>query len=293
MSAVKLVRTIQEARDAVGAARRRSHQIGLVPTMGFLHEGHLSLLDRCRELAEYLVMSVYVNPLQFGPSEDFDEYPRSLDRDLAAAEERGVDLVFAPSDAELYPREVAVVVAPKRLADRLCGLSRPTHFEGVLTVVSKLFHIVQPDVAVFGQKDFQQAVLIERMVADLDMPVRVEVAPTVRDPDGLAMSSRNEYLSPEEREGARSLSRGLAAAVSAFRAGKRDVDALRGEALGVMEATAGVDVEYVELVSRSDLEPVSCAGTDTVLAVAARVGGTRLIDNAHLSSPDPDLAALL
>jgi pantoate--beta-alanine ligase len=261
--------------------------------MGFLHEGHLSLVDRCRELAGYTVMSIYVNPLQFGPSEDFDQYPRALERDLASAAERGVDLVFAPDDRELYPTELAVTVTPRRLADRLCGLSRPGHFEGVLTVVSKLFGIVRPDLAVFGQKDFQQAVLIRRMVADLDMPVSIEVAPTVREADGIAMSSRNEYLSADQRRRALSISRGLAGAVRSFRSGERDAAMIRQGVLRTIEAAGGVDVEYVEVISADELEPVLAAEQDTVVVVAARVGDTRLIDNVLLGAPDPGLGELL
>jgi pantoate--beta-alanine ligase len=261
--------------------------------MGFLHEGHLSLVDRCRELAGYAVISIYVNPLQFGPSEDFDQYPRALERDLALAAERGVDLVFAPDDRELYPTELTVTVAPGRLAQRLCGLSRPGHFAGVLTVVNKLFGIVQPDIAVFGQKDFQQAVLIRKMVTDLDMPVSVEVAPTVREADGIAMSSRNEYLSADERRRALSISRGLAGAVRSFRSGERDAATIRQGVLGTMEAAGGIDVEYIEVVSADEVEPVERADEDTVVVVAARVGTTRLIDNARLGAPDPGLVKLL
>jgi len=290
---VKLVRTISDIREQVARARAGGRTIGLVPTMGFLHEGHLSLVDRCRELSDYVVMSIYVNPLQFAPNEDFGSYPRGLGRELAVAEQRGVDLVFTPDDRQLYPGKPAVAVTPRRLNDRLCGLGRPTHFEGVLTVVAKLFGIVRPDVAVFGQKDFQQAVLIERMVADLDMPVRVDVAPTVRESDGIAMSSRNAYLTKEQRARARSLSRGLAAAVAAFRAGERAVERLRSVILQTMEAAGGVDVEYVEIVSAHELEPAEMAGDDTVAAVAARVGSTRLIDNVRLARPDPGLAKLL
>ncbi len=290
---MKLVRTISEVRQEVDRARAGGRRIGLVPTMGHLHEGHLSLVDRCRQLADYVVMSIYVNPLQFGPAEDFDRYPRDLERDLAAAQARGVDLVFAPDDRELYPVPISVVVTPRRLADRLCGLSRPGHFEGVLTVVCKLFAIVQPDVGVFGQKDFQQAVLIEKMVADLNLPVRVELAPTIREPDGLAMSSRNEYLSPEERQRALSISRALAAAVAVYRSGQREAAELRADILHTLQAAGGIDVEYVEIVSAGGLEPVARADEDAVVAVAARVGKTRLIDNVRLARPDPGLERLL
>ncbi len=290
---MKLVKTISEVRAEVERARSSGRSIGLVPTMGFLHEGHLSLVDRCRELAAYVVMSIFVNPLQFGPSEDFDEYPRALERDIALAGERGVDLVFAPDDRELYPTELTVTVTPRRLADRLCGRSRPGHFEGVLTVVGKLFGIVQPAVAVFGQKDFQQAVLIQKMVTDLDMPVTIEVAPTVREADGIAMSSRNGYLSADERGRALSLSRGLAEAVRSFRSGARDAATIRQSVLGTMEAAGGVEVEYVEVVSADELEPVEQADEDTVVVLAARVGTTRLIDNVRLGKPDPGLVELL
>jgi len=261
--------------------------------MGHLHEGHLSLVDHCRQLADYVVMSIYVNPLQFGPGEDFEKYPRDLERDLAAAEGRGVDLVFAPDDRELYPGPLSVAVTPRRLAERLCGLSRPGHFEGVLTVVCKLFGIVEPDVSVFGQKDFQQAVLIEKMVADLNLPVRIEVVPTVRESDGLAMSSRNAYLSPEERQRAQSISRALAGAVKAFRSGQRGTAELRAGILRTLEAGGGLDIEYVEIVSADELQPVARAGDDAVVAVAARVGLTRLIDNVRLARPDPGLERLL
>ncbi|UCC74824.1 MAG: pantoate--beta-alanine ligase [Gemmatimonadota bacterium] len=289
---MKTVRTISEVREEVRRARSAGRTVGLVPTMGFLHEGHLSLVDRCRELSDYVVMSIFVNPLQFGPSEDFDHYPRNLERDLDLAEERGVDLVFAPDDRELYPGAMTVAVTPRRLADRLCGLSRPGHFEGVLTVVSKLFGIVQPDIGVFGQKDFQQAVLIAKTAADLNMAIRVEVAPTVREPDGLAMSSRNEYLSEADRRRALSLSRALAAAVRAFQSGERDAGLIRSGVVEILEA-AGVEVEYAEVVSADELAPVERVEEGTVVVVAARVGATRLIDNVRLGRPDRGLAELL
>lgn len=290
---MRVIEAIPALRQAVAAARAAGRSIGFVPTMGYLHEGHLSLVDRCRGLADWVVISIYVNPLQFGPDEDFDRYPRDLEGDLKSASDRGVDIVFAPGDRELYPQPPRVTVNAGPLADRLCGLSRPTHFHGVLTVVAKLFGIVQPDVAVFGQKDFQQAVLIERMVADLDMPVRVEVAPTVRDPDGLAMSSRNAYLSPEERSSALAIPNGLAAAVAAFRAGERSGPALRSRILESLESAMGLRVEYVEIVSRDGLDTVERANEDSVAAVAARVGATRLIDNASLAGRDPGLERLL
>ena len=273
------VATRAELRQAL---ERRPGRIGFVPTMGCLHEGHLSLVDRARARADTVVLSVYVNPLQFGPSEDLARYPRDLERDAALAAARGVDVLFAPDDAEMYPRGTPEVrVAPGPLADRLCGRFRPGHFEGVLTVVAKLFHIVRPDVAVFGQKDYQQAVLVRRMAEDLDFPVAIEVAPTVREPDGLAMSSRNTYLSAAERVRACALFRGLSRAQEAFRQGERRADTLCALVLRTLEEH-DVRPQYVELVHPETLAPLAAAEPGSVLAVAAFVGTTRLIDNVIL-----------
>lgn len=275
-----VVRTKAEVRRAV--AGMRPQRIALVPTMGYLHEGHLSLVDRARELADRVVLSIFVNPLQFGPQEDLDRYPRDLERDVELAMGRGVDLIFAPDVQEMYPGgEPIVRVVPGRLGDTLCGAYRPGHFEGVLTVVAKLFGIVRPDVAVFGQKDFQQAVLIRRMVADLDLGIEIDVAPIVREPDGLAMSSRNVYLSPEERESALGLYRGLTRAAEAFAAGERDVERLRRLVHEELDRP-GVRVQYVEVVDPETLQPTQLASPGNVLAVAAFVGQTRLIDNVIL-----------
>jgi pantoate--beta-alanine ligase len=288
---VRRVATVAELRREVAAARARAGSPGpgagdavvsLVPTMGFLHEGHLRLVDRAREMAPWVVLSIFVNPTQFGPGEDFDRYPRNLDRDAELAERRGVALLFAPPVEEVYPAGDPVVrVMPGRMASGLCGATRPGHFEGVVTVVAKLFGMVQPDVAVVGQKDYQQATLIRRMVHDLDMPVRVDVVPVVREPDGLALSSRNAYLSGDERARARSLSAGLFAAAEAFGRGeRRRARLVEGVAARLREA--GADPEYIELVDPDTLEPLASAATGAVLAVAARVGATRLIDNVIL-----------
>ncbi|HEX6937830.1 MAG TPA: pantoate--beta-alanine ligase [Longimicrobiales bacterium] len=277
-----VVRTKAELRRAVAALR--PGRVALVPTMGYLHEGHLSLIDRARTRADHVVLSIFVNPLQFGPKEDFGRYPRDLERDVALAAERGVDLVFAPSVEEMYPDgEPAVRVVPTRMADTLCGAHRPGHFEGVLTVVAKLFGLVRPDVAVFGQKDYQQAVLIRRMVADLDLGIEIDVAPIVREPDGLAMSSRNVYLDAGERARALGLARALAHAAEAFRAGERDAGRLRDMVRAQLGAEPGVRVQYVELVHPDTLQPLDAAIEGGVLAVAAFVGGTRLIDNVILT----------
>jgi pantoate--beta-alanine ligase len=251
--------------------------------MGYLHEGHLALVDRARSTADVVALSLFVNPLQFGVGEDLERYPRDQQRDTRLAAERGVDMIFAPSTDEVYPRGQPVVrVSPGPLAHRLCGRFRPGHFEGVLTVVAKLFNILQPDVAIFGLKDFQQSVLIRRMVDDLDMPVEIQVAPTVREPDGLAMSSRNAYLSATERTAATSLYRGLSEASSAFRAGERDAARLCDVVVRTIQAEPPARVQYVELVAADTLEPLERAEPGTVIAVAAHVGATRLIDNVQL-----------
>jgi pantoate--beta-alanine ligase len=279
---LRLVHTVDEVRRAVRGVHAGGGTVALVPTMGYLHEGHLSLVDRARELADRVAMSIFVNPLQFGPGEDLARYPRDLERDLEMARSRGVDLVFAPEVDEMYPLgEPQVSVVPGALAERMEGAIRPGHFRGVLTVVAKLFGIFHPDVAVFGQKDFQQAALIRRMAMDLDQGVRVEVAPIVREPDGLAMSSRNVYLSPEERERALALSHGLERSRALFAAGERDAEALRASLWSAL-SVPGVEPGYAEVVDALTLEPVAQAVPGAVLLVAARVGRTRLIDNAVL-----------
>ena len=279
---MKLVRTKAELRSAVAELRNGGRTIAFVPTMGYLHDGHLSLLDRAAELADTTVLSIFVNPLQFAPTEDLSKYPRQLERDMAMAEKRGTHLVFAPGDDEMYPDgEPAIRVVPARMADRMCGAFRPGHFEGVLTVVAKLFNLVQPDVALFGQKDFQQATLIRRMVDDLDMPVRIEFGPIIRETDGLAMSSRNVYLKGADRQRALALSRGLFAARAAFDGGEQSparLSALVAEHL----AREGVEAQYIELAHPLTLEPVDVAERGSVLAIAAYIGTTRLIDNVVL-----------
>jgi pantoate--beta-alanine ligase len=284
----RLVRTKTEVRAWVAEQRAAGKRVALVPTMGYLHAGHLSLVDRARELADTVAMSIFVNPLQFGPTEDLDRYPRDLERDLELAASRGTELVFAPSAAEMYPEgEPRVFVLPdEEIGGRLDGGARPGHFRGVLTVVAKLFGIFTPDVAVFGQKDLQQAVLIRRMAADLDIPVRVEVAPIVREADGLAMSSRNVYLSAGERASALALSRALERARGLYAAGERDAGVLRA-ALWTGMSVPGVEPEYAEVVDPRTLGPVERAADGVFCAVAARVGKTRLIDNRELKTDSP------
>jgi len=270
----------EHARDV----RRGGRRLGFVPTMGALHAGHLALVADARTRADAVVLSVFVNPLQFGPGEDFARYPRDLPRDSGLAERAGVDVLWAPAPDAMYPEPPRVTVQPGPAGERLEGAVRPGHFAGVLTVVAKLLHAVEPDVAIFGRKDFQQAALIRRMVRDLGFPVEIVVAPTVREPDGLAMSSRNAYLDAGARAAAAALSRALATAVEAFRAGERGGTALSGRARRVLEAEPGVAIDYVACVAPDTVEPVEAVNGTSVLALAARVGGTRLIDNVVLGA---------
>jgi pantoate--beta-alanine ligase len=285
---VRLVTTRAELETALAPARRSEQRVAFVPTMGALHEGHLSLFDLARTLGDVVVTSIFVNPLQFAPGEDLARYPRSLERDTGLADARGVDVVFAPTVAELYVDAPArVVVTAPALTDRLCGAFRPGHFDGVLTVVAKLFNLVRPHSAVFGQKDLQQAALIRRMVQDLDFAIAIHVGPIVREADGLALSSRNAYLAADERRAARALSRALRAGAAAWRAGERSRAALLERAHRELAAESGVRVEYLELVDATSLEPLDRAVPGAALAVAAYVGTTRLIDNLLLGGAEP------
>jgi len=268
------------------AARADRRRLGLVPTMGYLHEGHLSLVDRASAASDFIIMSIFVNPLQFGPGEDLSRYPRDLARDSVLAEERGVDLLFVPSVDEMYASPPAVVVDAPGLTDRLCGRFRPGHFLGVLTIVAKLFHLVQPDVAVFGQKDFQQLTLIRLMVRDLDLPIQVLAGAIVRESDGLALSSRNVYLSEPERRDAVLLNAGLQSAQRAFSAGQRDAVTLVA-AVREKVGSPHIAPQYIELVAPDTLDAVPVARPGDVLALAAHVGATRLIDNHVLTDALP------
>ncbi len=275
--------TIPELRDWVRAARTGGRRIGLVPTMGALHEGHLALVDAARAGGDAVVMSIFVNPTQFGPGEDLSRYPRDLARDRTLAAARGVDALFVPEIETMYPAGAEVRVVPGKVAARWEGEFRPGHFAGVLTIVAKLFHLVEPDQAWFGQKDFQQATLIRQMVHDLNFPLGIEVVPTVRESDGLALSSRNALLSPADREQAIGLSRALAAAAAAFASGERGAAALARVMRGGLAVHPGVVVEYIAVADPRTLEPVASADEGTVVLIAARVGSTRLIDNVILS----------
>ena len=281
---MKTVRTVRELREALAPERRAGRRIGLVPTMGAFHDGHLSLIRRAREQCDVVVVSLFVNPAQFGPGEDLHSYPRDEARDAELAEREGVDLLFAPPAEEIYPDGFATTVTVGGLTDVLDGAPGqrgPAHFAGVATVVAKLFNMVGPDVAYFGQKDAQQTLVVRKLVRDLDLPVKIEVCPTVRDRDGLALSSRNVYLSPDERRRALGLSRALRAAEAAVESGRIDAGAVLDAARGELDAH-GIEPEYLELRSATDLSPVERVNGSTLLAVAARVGRARLIDNTVL-----------
>ena len=277
---MKTLRAKAELRDALAEPRREGRTIGLVPTMGYLHQGHLSLLHAARADCDLVVMSLFVNPTQFGPGEDLNRYPRDEQRDTALAEEAGVDLIYAPNTDDVYPHGYATYIDVEGLTEVLCGDPQrrgPEHFRGVITVVAKLLNTVQPDIAYFGQKDAQQAVVIRRMVSDLDFPVRIEVLPIVRDSDGLAMSSRNAYLDPEQRQRAAALWRALRAAQDSARAGSL-TEALADARRELSEA--GIEPEYLEARDAEDLSPVAdLNGRPVLVAVAAQIGGARLIDN--------------
>ena len=271
-----------EAMQAWALARKRAGQrVGLVPTMGCLHSGHLSLLRLARETCDAVVLSLFVNPTQFGPSEDFGAYPRTVARDLDLCRAAGADAVFLPQAADMYAVDASTAVVEERLSSRWCGASRPGHFRGVCTVVAKLFNLALPDVAVFGQKDYQQAAVIRRMARDLFFPIEIIVAPIVRDADGLALSSRNTYLSPAERGMGLGLSQALALARDAAAAGERDAAAVVARMRAHLEAR-GLRVDYVAIVAADTLEPVAQLAHGTVALIAAFAGRTRLIDNAVL-----------
>ncbi len=286
---MRVVETKAELREALAGPRREGRTIGLVPTMGYLHAGHVSLLEAARADCDVVVMSLFVNPTQFGPGEDLDRYPRDRERDERLAAEAGVDLIYAPAVSEMYPEGFATRVEVEGLTEVLCGdpVSRgPGHFRGVTTVVAKLLNVVGPDVAYFGQKDAQQAIVIRRMVRDLDFPVRIEVRPTVREADGLAMSSRNAYLEPGDRSRAPAIHEALAAAAAASRPGARVADAI--DAARERLAADAIEPEYLEARDAERLERVETFnGRPVLLAVAARVGGARLIDNVIIEPDSP------
>jgi pantoate--beta-alanine ligase len=278
---MQILRTIEDMRTKWRSAKT-GKQMGFVPTMGALHEGHLSLVRAAKSKCDIVAASIFVNPTQFGPKEDFAKYPRTFQRDYELLKNEGVDLLFAPSAEEMYPKGAVTWVTVEGLSDKLDGRSRPGHFRGVTTVVSKLFHIIEPDVAFFGQKDAVQLVLIRRMVRDLNMPVEIVGCPIVRDADGLAMSSRNAYLSAEERKSATVLNRTLKEIRQRFDQGERSSARLLSAGMEIFQQETGARLDYLEIVDPETLDPLSAVQGNALVALAAYVGTTRLIDNLTL-----------
>lgn len=281
---MEVVETVQEMQQICEAIRLAGETIALVPTMGFLHQGHLELMRVGRRHADKLIISIFVNPSQFGPGEDLDQYPRDREGDLEKARKVGVDLVFMPSAPEMYQEGYQTRVQLEKLPRHLCGLSRPGHFDGVATVVAKLFNITRPHIAVFGQKDYQQLTVISRMVMDLNMDIRIIGVPTIREPDGLAMSSRNSYLNPGERKSALSLKKSMDLALELFREGERRPGVIIDAVRSLISGHPFTEIDYVALCDPVTLDSVEVLGERNLLAVAVRVGKTRLIDNCLLQN---------
>lgn len=276
---MEVAETMESVRGLVAAARKRGGKVGLVPTMGALHAGHVSLIEAATKDCDFVIASIFVNPTQFGPGEDLENYPRPFEADLEICRQAGVDVVFAPAPEQVYPAENLTWVSVEKLTDSLCGRGRPTHFRGVTTVCAKLFNIVGPDVAYFGQKDAQQAIVIKRMVADLNMPLEIVICPTVREPSGLAVSSRNQYLSDQQRKDAASIYRSLKRCRQMIEAGETDARQIVGEMKGLLEQVPAAQIEYVSIVDAETLEDVERVCGGILAAVAVRIGPARLIDN--------------
>jgi len=276
--------TIFAAGQWVQTERAGGKTIGLVPTMGFLHEGHLSLVRRARQRCDRVAVSIFVNPMQFVPGEDFEQYPRAFDRDLSLLEREGVHAVFHPDVKEMYPLQPVTSICIGKLGELLCGGSRPSHFRGIATVVAKLFHILQPDRAFFGQKDAQQAIIVQKMVWDLHFPVKIEICPTVREADGLAMSSRNVYLSPHDRAEATILYRSLQHAENLIRSGISNASRIEQEMQEMIRAVAAAELDYARVVDPESLEGMRQIDGNVLVAVAVRFGKTRLIDNMMITA---------
>lgn len=279
---MKIIDTIQDMRLFIKQAKQQGLRIGLVPTMGSLHEGHLTLMRQAKKSCDVVVVSIFVNPTQFGPNEDYAKYPRDLTGDSEQAGKAGVDVIFHPQAQELYPKGYSSFIEIDGITQKLCGLSRPGHFRGVATIVAKLFNIIQPDIAFFGQKDAQQVLVLGRMVADLNMNVELEIVPIVREEDGLAMSSRNAFLAAEERHAALVLSRSLQHAKLLVTQGEVNVEKLKQQVIDMIQTEKLAMIDYVEIFSYPLLENIDVINTKALLALAVRIGNTRLIDNIIL-----------
>ncbi len=279
---MKIVNKVRQMQVLSDKFKKEGKKIAFVPTMGYFHKGHLSLMERGRELADILVISIFVNPIQFGPGEDFMEYPRDLERDLSLAEGVGVDVVFIPEAEEMYPPDYQTYLEVTGLTQHLCGLFRPGHFRGVTTVVAKLFNIVKPDIALFGLKDYQQYIVIKRMVRDLNYDIEVVGCPIIREEDGLAMSSRNIYLTPEQRKSALCLYQGIKLAERLVREGQRDAKIIVKEVIDYIESKPYTQIDYVKICHPETLDDLEYLNDKALLALAVRVGKARLIDNTIL-----------
>jgi len=276
---MEVAKTIESVRNLVGAARREGKKVGLVPTMGALHVGHVSLMEAAAKDCDVVVVSIFVNPTQFGPGEDFESYPRPIEADLEICRKAGVHAVFAPTPKEMYPAENITWVALEKLTEPLCGRGRPGHFRGVTTVCTKLFNIVCPDAAYFGQKDAQQAIVIKRMVADLNMPLEIVICPTVREPEGLAVSSRNQYLSARQKKDATALYESLQECRRMIDSGVVDTGKIIASMREILQQVPAIEIEYVSIVDAQTLENVEKVAGKVLVAVAAKIGPARLIDN--------------
>lgn len=276
---MKTCTQIYEMKNIARDLKRQGKRIGLVPTMGYLHEGHLSLVRECVEKADRTVVSVFVNPTQFGPDEDFRQYPRDLERDSEILEKEGVDYLFSPDTGQVYPQGFKTYVEVNDLQDKLCGRSRIGHFRGVCTVILKLFNILDPDLAFFGQKDAQQAIILKKMAQDLDLDVKIEVLPIVREEDGLALSSRNGYLNPEQRRAALSLSRSLREVQQMIDKGERNTTLLKQKMQGIINSESLARIDYIEIVDMENLDPLPRIEKRALIAIAVYIGKVRLIDN--------------
>ncbi len=287
---IKIFDKIIDVRNAISLAKQNNKLIGFVPTMGALHEGHLSLIKSAKQECEYVVVSIFVNPIQFGPNEDYQQYPRPIEHDIAKCKKTGVNLLFNPTDKEMYPQEQLARVYVKKLTENLCGISRPGHFEGVTTVVTKLFNIIQPDIAYFGQKDAQQALIIRRMAIDLNMPIKIRICPTIREHDGLAMSSRNQYLNEEQRKQASCLYNSLCKAKEMIRTGERKAEQIIKQMREIIEQAGPCEIDYIKIVDTETIEDINTIGAEPVLiALAVKIGPARLIDNIIVNNKGEDI----
>jgi pantoate--beta-alanine ligase len=284
---MRVIKKIKEMQALAEGLKRNAHRVGFIPTMGFLHQGHLSLFQAAKKYCDQRIVSIFVNPIQFAPNEDFETYPRNFARDEKLCETEGIDYIFYPSAEEMYQQDHKTYIITEDLAKKLCGITRPAHFKGVTTVVAKLFNIVKPDVVVFGQKDAQQCIIIKRMIHDLNFNIKMVIAPIIREADGLALSSRNRYLNSEERKDATILYRSLQSARDMIDRGEHDANNIKNHVVELIQKVPGSSIEYISIVDADTLDPVNEIKKNTLIALAVYIGKTRLIDNILINvSPE-------